>query len=270
MKNQILNSLKSKRVTLVVILMAVCISLPYASFAKVITLDNSCVIDLPNTLIEKPTKSSQTINHIYFGTNQDCIISIKSVNVDDFDHYKVIYMMDTLCFNLKGFKMVEERHEGFWHLAEDYSYKFYENEGDSIKIVTYTFYSFQMPYCICCIYSSSDNKGLDCFEKVVSGIVKLKPEGFLKQIFLCWHHSKFALMSLLLLGVILGQLLGAIFGRNNSWTISIVYTLVLGIVLLFNIWGYWYLIAAILFSSLYLTHMAAKASFDEFRDHMGL
>lgn len=231
------------------------------TYARTITLDNSCYIVLPDSLTE-----GNAPNSIYRGYNKDCDIVLKTLNVDDFDHAKVICMMDTLCFNLKAFKRIEERHEGIWQLSEDFSYKFYENDSVSYKIVTYTFYSFQLPYCMLCIYNN--DKGLECFEKVISGINKPKPEGFLKQLFVCWHHSKGALCLIIVLSCFLGQLMGAIFGRNNSLTISLVLTLALSVVLLYNIWGYWYLIAVILMLTLILAHLSAKVTFKQFMNRL--
>ena len=229
--------------------------------ARYITLDNTCYIDLPDSLREINTEK-----YVYKGYNNDCSIIIRTLYVEDFDPVKVMNMMDTLCFDMKGYRLVEEKHEGFWEMAENYSYKFYEKEDGSMKSVTYTWYSVSQPYCMICDYK--DEAGLAYFNKMVAGIHIPKPQGMMSELYLCWTRGKGPMLLIAML-VFLGQLLGGIFGRRNSLAIATVMTIIVAAVLLWNIWGYWYVIAALLLWTFFMTKFMAAASFEEFINHIG-
>jgi len=229
--------------------------------ARSITLDNSCYIELPDSLIE-----IQTPKYLYKAYNNDCSIIIRTLYVEDFDKEKVMAKMDTICFKMDGYKLIEEKHEGFWNIAEDYSYKFYEKEDGSMKCVTYTWCSVYQPYCMICDYK--DEAGLAYFDRMVAGIQMPKPDGFLRQLYICWTRGKGTMCTIIVLSF-LGQLFGAIFGRHNSTAIAAVMTLVIAGLLLYNIWGYWYVIAALLLWTFVFTKMTAAVSFSEFMERIG-
>lgn len=202
-----------------------------------IILDDACYIILPDSLKEVKYEGM-----IYAAYGQDYFIGIKSGYVEDFDKIKVMNMMDTLCFNMRDYDFVEEQHESFWSIAEDYSYKFYRSKTDSMMSVTYTWYSPQQPYCILCNYTN--HHGIDMLQQIVRGIRTPVPEGLRNQFFICKQRGAGTLYVLLLIALGVGFVLGLIMGGDLglAFISTIIGTLIMLLPALFVLWGFWYML----------------------------
>lgn len=146
-----------------IIFLAILLGFPLKSVAKLIELPDSITLEIPDNY--KRIESKNTF-YSAVDTISNCFLFIASPDIKDFNIYKVLKSMDTICYNMSNMQLKDEESEWIFQWNKDYKKRYYENE--STKCVTYTSYSPNRPYCILFSYQTEDD--LDAFDEIIDSI----------------------------------------------------------------------------------------------------
>ncbi|MEY8722641.1 hypothetical protein AALN73_15980 [Bacteroides stercorirosoris] len=195
-------------------------------------------LDLGNNLtVEIPEGYQQykSDGYMYAAVDSTTRVMIAQINSDDFDVSKVLNKMDTLSYNLKNYELVGSETEHFYQWAKDYKKKYYKSTDDW-KILTYTFYTNERPYCILFQYKNNDD--LSRFESLVDSI---KYNGsFWDKLVLTYRNAHIYWILLFCVVMIVSAILGKPCGHLAT---ALLMTTAVAIILLLTIWGNWLIFA---------------------------
>jgi hypothetical protein len=136
--------------------------------------------------------------------NQSAVIALASPDWKDFSIEKIFASMDTLCFNLAGAKLLKDKSEPFFKWSKDCFTKYYELPN-GIKVITHTFYTYGVAYCLYAGYTSVEDEKL--IKETINSI---------------WFNSQ---------QHILNKLLSVFNYASLFWIIFAIITSILGIIL---------------------------------------
>lgn len=143
-----------------------------------VNITDKLSIELPDSYIRKESKSCLIDAE---NKNNGNILLLKTLDVKNFDAGKVRKSMDTLCYNLSNAKLIKTEKEKFYQMDRDFVKRYYD--AGKYKILTYTFYTNQYPYCI--LFTYNNESELNEINEIIDSIeIKMNVFG---EFFFCWN-----------------------------------------------------------------------------------
>lgn len=203
----------------------------YANNSRQILLDHSMSFTIPENY-----ESVHSDNVIWAGTCKEdpsIFAAIKTINIDNFEKYKVFAYLDTMLFNLSDYEKISQKQEPLFDLSRDFAIKKYVSKKDPNKFAaTYTFYSFTRPYAMIIDYGQEANYYR--VEELTSGLSKPTIGGW-RQLLVFWKFGYCIMLLIGLLSMILPPLLKRFIGTTAAFWISLLITWGL---IIYSMWGF--------------------------------
>lgn len=173
-------------------------------------------------------------NLSFFAEKTNAIIALASPDIKDFSPKRLFESMDTISFNLKEAKLVKSKSENFLQWTRDCFTKYYNNP-DGSKLITHTFYTNGVAYCLYASYHSDDDEKL--INETINSIWLNPQQPFLYKVFSTYNYSSFFWIAFAILTSLIGLFLKE--SEKGLFFSIFSYSLIAGVFLLFTTEKHW-------------------------------